>query len=78
MPGDSVALLLKMAGGISRSVIEPIVELVGQGPDGSSLSATEFQAVTLLACVIFRWRPADRFLSWEKLPPPVSIPCAPE
>jgi len=30
LPGDSVASLLKMAGGVSRSVAEPVIELLGQ------------------------------------------------
>jgi len=30
LPGDSVASLLKMAGGVGRSVAEPVIELVGR------------------------------------------------
>ena len=39
LPGDSVGSLLKMAGGISRSVIEPMIEILGQS--GRALSMND-------------------------------------
>jgi protein involved in polysaccharide export with SLBB domain len=49
MPDDSVASLLKMAGGISRSVVEPVVELLGQSgrklANGDKLSSGDIIGV---------------------------------
>lgn len=39
LPGDSVASLLKMAGGISRTVAEPVIELLGRS--GRKLSGSD-------------------------------------